>query len=34
MYEFRKAFDLNKIEKTKDKIKSLKQTLLWYSLAH
>ena len=30
MYELRKAFRIEEIEKAKKEFKSLKQTLLWY----
>ena len=32
MYELRKAFKIEEIEKTNKEIKSLKHTLIWYGL--
>ncbi len=32
MYELRKAFRIEEIDKTKKEYKSLKQTLIWYGL--
>ncbi len=32
MYELKKALGFEEIEKSKREIKSLKQTLIWYSL--